>query len=198
MSSPVRPDQLSNIYEECAKHITSTFGEVASYPVYWHVCGIGLVILLKILDDKSKQGGVLTIFCWNLIGVFLHELAHFIVGFVLFAKPVGFSLIPCRSEKQWQLGSVTFKGLNAFNSLPTGLAPLGLIAVAYSLFTNWTLWFTPNLHSTIGAYFVLFILVYNSLPSRQDLKIAFSAGSIFVYGTTAFAAYMYYGHWIDF
>jgi hypothetical protein len=168
------------------------FEEVVKYPVYWHLCGLCFVAILVVLDARSKRRGVLIIFCWNLIGVFFHELAHLLTGIVLFAKPTCFSLIPHRTEGGWQLGSVTFKRLNAFNSCPVGLAPLGLIAVAYFLFTNWTLWFTPTLYSTLGAYVVLFILVYNSTPSRQDLKIAFTPSSIFVYGTAAFVLYKYF------
>lgn len=174
------------------KGLKLTFEEIVRYPGYWHLCGLCLVAILVVLDVKSKRGGVLTIFCWNLFGVFLHELAHFCAGIVLFAKPAGFSLIPCRTGGKWQLGSVTFKGLNAFNSLPVSLAPIGLIAIAYFLFTNWAIWFTPTLYSTMGAYLVLFILVYNSSPSRQDLKIAFSPRSILVYGTAAFAFYKYF------
>lgn len=165
--------------------------EFAGYPWYWHLCGICLVVCLALLDHKAKRGGVLIIFFWNLTGVFLHELTHLVAGTILMARPTGFSLLPQRKGGGWQLGAVTFQGLNSFNSLPIGLAPLGLVAAAYFLFTNWSYFFTPSLYSILGAYVTLFILLYNSIPSWQDIKVAFSFGSILVYGAAAFAIYKY-------
>ena len=166
--------------------------KAVGYPVYWHLCGICLLVVLVELDFRSKRGGLLIIFFWNLLGVFLHELAHLIAGVVFFAKPTGFSLVPHRSAEGWQLGAVTFKGLNACNCLPVALAPLALIPLAFVLFAHWAQWFTPTLYSIMGVYVTLFILVYNSMPSKQDLKVAFCPGSILVYGVGAFALYEYF------
>lgn len=160
-------------------------------PFHWHLCGLALVALLLFLGRASKRGGIVAIFLWNLMGVTLHELAHLLVGILLCAKPSGFSLIPHRQGDGMQLGSVSFRGLNAFNSLPVGLAPLGLIAAAFYMFQNWTAWFTPTLFSTVSVYFASFVLIYNAVPSRQDLKIAFGWKSILLYGGAALAAYEY-------
>lgn len=164
---------------------------VFSLPFRWHLCGLALLAFLLFLDLKSKRGGIFVVLLWNLIGVSLHELAHLLVGILLFAKPSAFSLIPHQHKDGVQLGSVSFRGLNAFNSLPVGLAPLGLIVIAFYLFQNWSSWFTPTLFSTLGIYFAFFVLVYNALPSRQDLKIAFGWKSILLYGAAAIAAYEY-------
>jgi hypothetical protein len=160
-------------------------------PVHWHLCGLALLALLFFLDRKSKRGGFFAIFIWNLIGVSLHELAHLLVGILLFAKPSAFSLIPHQQKDGVRLGSVSFRGLNAFNSLPVGLAPLGLIVVDIYVIQNWPGWFTPTLYSTLGIYFASFVMIYNALPSWQDLKIAFGWKSILLYGAAAIAAYEY-------
>ena len=40
-------------------------------------------------------------------GTFAHELAHLIVGFLLRAKPHGFSVWPTPRGQTWRLGSVS-------------------------------------------------------------------------------------------
>jgi hypothetical protein len=71
----------------------------------------------------------------------LHELSHFLVGYVLLAKPVGFSVFPARYKPgtPWQLGHVSFARLRWWNQLPVGLAPFdpaaavgGLVAGGFS------------------------------------------------------------------
>lgn len=158
-------------------------------PFHWHLCGLALLALLLLIDRKSRRGGIYAVFIWNLIGVSLHELAHLLVGTMFFAKPSSFSLIPHQQKGGVQLGSVSFRGLNAFNSLPVGLAPLGLIAVALYVFKSWPGWFNPTLFSTLGVYLASFVLIYNALPSGQDLKIAFGWKSVLLYGSAAIAAY---------
>lgn len=172
-------------------NVTHIFEFFLRLPLLWHLSGLVLVALLLFLDRQSKRGGIVTIFLWNLIGVSLHELAHLLVGILLCAKPSGFSLIPHRHEGGVRLGSVSFRGLNAFNSLPVGLAPLGLVAAAFHLFRNWSGWFTPTLFSTAAVYVVSFVLIYNAVPSRQDLKIAFGWKSLLLYGGAAIAVYEY-------
>jgi hypothetical protein len=167
-----------------------TFESLFRLPLHWHLCGLALVACLFFLDRASRRGGIVTIFLWNLIGVSLHELVHFLVGVLLCAKPSGFSLIPHRQEGGVRLGSVSFRGLNAFNSLPVGLAPLGLILAAFYVFQNWMKWCTPTLFSTMGMYVASFVLAYNALPSWQDLKIAFGWKTVLLYGA-AIAAYGY-------
>lgn len=58
-----------------------------------------------------------------------HEFAHFLVGFVLAAKPVGFTVIPRRPKgaNYLVLGEVAFVRLRWWNKLPVGLAPLLLM-----------------------------------------------------------------------
>lgn len=157
---------------------------------FFHFCGILLVLLLITLNHRSRECGIFIMGIWNFIGVALHEICHLLVGLVLFASPTGFSLVPkSDGNGKWVMGSVRFRKLNAVNSLPIGLAPLLLVVIAFMMYRHWNKWFAPSLGSILGLYFVVFLLLYESLPSAQDLKVAFNWKSIFLYGllgTTVF------------
>ena len=79
------------------------------------------------------------------------------------------------------MGSVRFRKLNAINSLPIGLAPLSLVPVAFYVYEHWNKWFVPSLGSILCLYFIIFILLHESVPSGQDLKVAFNWKSILLY-----------------
>jgi hypothetical protein len=147
----------------------------------WHLCGIGLFILLAAFDRRAGSSGVFVLSLWNLSGVMLHELAHLFVGLIFRAQPTGISLIPRRAGKCWNLGSVSFNRITAFNAMPVALAPLGLVAMAYWIAINWFSWHAPSFSTTLLLYALLFILLYNALPSRQDLRVAFNWKSILLY-----------------
>jgi len=68
-------------------------------------------------------------FVFSAVGTLCHELAHFGVGLLLGAEPVNFSIIPRRSGRTWELGSVTFANLRWYNAAPAALAPLLVLAV---------------------------------------------------------------------
>ena len=57
-------------------------------------------------------------------GTLCHELAHFSVGLLTNAEPIGLNLIPRRKGRIWELGSVTFANLRWYNAAPAALAPL--------------------------------------------------------------------------
>ena len=59
----------------------------------------------------------------------LHEASHFLLGVVLRAKPVGFSLWPKRvpGTNRFILGHVAFANLNWWKKLPVVTAPLLLL-----------------------------------------------------------------------
>jgi hypothetical protein len=125
----------------------------------------------------------------RLPGVFLHELAHLLAGVLLGAEPHGFSLIPGRNRRGsgWILGSVTFGRITAFNAVPVALAPLGLLPLAYGVWRCWFGWFPATLPGTMYLYAVLFVIVTNALPSRQDLRVACRWRSLLLYGVIAAA-----------
>lgn len=140
-------------------------------------------LLLVAVHRWSRRKGIFVAAIWNLTGVILHELAHLLAGLLFRARPTGFSLIPRRSESGWKLGSVTFAKINAFNAVPVALAPLGLAFAAHVVWQSWNLWFNSDFASTIWKYVVMFVLLYNAIPSGHDLKVACNWKSLLLYGS---------------
>jgi hypothetical protein len=68
-------------------------------------------------------------FVFGAAGTLCHELAHFSVGLLLGAEPTGFSILPRRHGRVWELGSVTFANLRWYNAAPAALAPLAVLLV---------------------------------------------------------------------
>ena len=121
----------------------------------------------------------------SLVGTFLHELAHFVVGAVTGAKPVSFRIFPQRTEQGWTLGSVTFENMTLFNAAPVALAPLLLLALAPLLGLYWA---APAAQSANWSTWLLATYVCaNALdagwPSSTDIKVG--ADSALMYGGAA-------------
>lgn len=73
-------------------------------------------------------------FVFTAAGTLCHELAHFSVGLLTNAEPVGMSIFPRRIKRpkgghNWELGSVTFANLRWYNAAPAALAPLLVLLV---------------------------------------------------------------------
>jgi hypothetical protein len=79
---------------------------------------LALAVLLWIVTSAHPL-----FFLFSALGTLCHELAHFSVGLLLGAEPVNFSIIPRRSGRIWELGSVTFANLRWYNAAPAALAP---------------------------------------------------------------------------
>lgn len=111
----------------------------------------------------------------NIPGTFLHELAHFSVGFILNAQPTSFSLLPKKSGNGYVTGSVSFRHIKFYNAFPAAMAPLLLLPLAC--------WFDKyyfsTVHITIWNYLLYIllqtVLIENSIPSHADIKVAFSS-----------------------
>ncbi len=105
-------------------------------------------------------------------GTICHEACHWAVGKLLRGEPVRFTVIPRREGRGFVLGSVAFKNLRWYNAFFVGLAPLALLPLAGGLLL-WRLSSHPQLAwSEVAVVFLLANLVFASLPSWQDLKIA--------------------------
>lgn len=122
----------------------------------------------------------------SLVGTSGHEAMHFLVGWLLRAKPVSVSLFPKRDGNRWVLGSVGFTGLNIFNSAFVGLAPLLLLGISWGVF-EW--WLVPayqggHLVSWFIAGYVAACALFSSIPSTTDIKIA--ALSTLMYGAVGY------------
>lgn len=110
------------------------------------------------------------------ISTIIHEVCHFVVGLLLNGKPTSFSILPTKNydENRIQLGSVRFVNLNWYNRIPIGLAPLLIFIFIYYFDLYFFIYFEKNLINTLLYIYLLSILLINSIPSKTDLKIAFS------------------------
>lgn len=118
----------------------------------------------------------------TLIGTISHEVLHAAVGWIVYAKPTSFSVIPRRQKNCWVLGSVGFRNLNIWNSAPAAFAPLLLAWVSWLIFGYWT---QPAFHS--GHYvswlvsgYVAAVALFSCVPSHIDIKMG--ALSALMYG----------------
>jgi hypothetical protein len=149
-----------------------SLAEHAHQHPFRHAVGLCLFAALFAANRRVKSSGIFILALWNLTGVMLHEAAHLAAGILFRARPTAVSLIPRRDGNRWQLGSVRFARITAVNALPIALAPLALAGIAWLTAMNWFHWAPPTLASTLGLYATLFVLLYNALPSRQDLRVA--------------------------
>jgi hypothetical protein len=130
-----------------------------------------LILIAAFLIRKAKYNELFWVLSWP--GTLVHELCHYVVGFVLFARPTKLSLLPEHRDDTGQtMGYVDFANIQWYNALPTGLAPLLGIFVALFLAGNITNDFT------IGNVFwgwVTASVLSQVLPSSQDWRVAFSS-----------------------
>ncbi len=85
---------------------------------------LALALLLWIASSAHPA-----FFVFTAAGTLCHELAHFSVGLLTNAEPVGLSVLPRRRGRLWELGSVTFANLRWYNAAPAALAPLLVLAL---------------------------------------------------------------------
>ena len=93
-----------------------------------------LLILLVIVLTSFKRAAYKSMWLAvliNLPGTVLHECAHFVVGILLNAKPVSFSLFPKKVDDHYVTGQVGFSNLKFYNALPVSMAPLLLLFAAF-------------------------------------------------------------------
>lgn len=68
----------------------------------------------------------------NIPGTFLHELMHYLVGSLLNARPVNFTIFPQRNlDGDYVMGSVGFSNITFYNAVPSAMAPLLLLPIAF-------------------------------------------------------------------
>lgn len=123
-------------------------------------------------------------FVFTVTGTLCHELAHFFVGLLANARPVGLSILPRwigrgkqgSGKGHWELGSVTFSNLCWYNAAPAALAPLMVLALPLGI--AW--WRTQAFAQTDAHYSALdlalaFLLAPQLLsfwPSPVDWRLA--------------------------
>ncbi len=135
------------------------------------------LILLVVLISSMKYASYRSMWASaiiNLVGTVLHECAHFFVGILLNAKPTSFSLFPQKKGDCYVTGNVGFRNMRFYNAMPTSLAPLLLLVVAYYVDKNFFGAFSLSLGNFLFYVFLMTILIENAIPSRTDIRVAFS------------------------
>jgi len=110
----------------------------------------------------------------NIPGTVLHEMSHYLIGSILNAQPTSFSVFPKKDEYgNYVMGSVGFRNITFYNALPSAMAPLCLLPIGFWI----NRYLLPNLVPSLGNYllyiFLQTVIIENSLPSKQDFKVAF-------------------------
>jgi hypothetical protein len=130
----------------------------------------GLAAMLWVLNQAKRSFWLCALLA--LPGTLCHETCHWLVGSLLNAQPVHFTVLPRREGHGFVLGAVAFRHLRWYNAFFVGLAPLLLLPLAYGLLL-WRLGSQPALGWPEAAMlFLLANLVFAALPSWQDLRIA--------------------------
>jgi len=153
---------------------------------YLVITFISTLIILSIIKISTNffKTNFIAFFIFSLPGTLAHELAHFLLGLILFAKPVGFSLIPKRtSETGFTMGSVNFTNINAINAIPIAIAPILLIPLGFIASIDILNYLSNHeftikyLLISIGLGLSIFSIFSSSIPSSQDFKVALSSKS---------------------
>ncbi|WP_457748592.1 hypothetical protein [Sulfurimonas sp.] len=140
---------------------------------------VGFVALVLFVSSFIKRANHTLIGAWisNFLGVFFHELAHAVVGALLYAKPTNFVVIPKKIENNGEtvylLGHVDFKNLRWYNSFLSGMAPFLLLFIAGFIENNYWIYFEKNLLNYLLYVYLLVVFIVNAIPSSQDFKVSF-------------------------
>lgn len=152
-------------------------------------------VFITILILKMKEISKANIYLSGIVyflGTFFHEMAHYIMALITtFRLPGRISLFPkyeiVNGRRVIALGYVEVKNssLNILNAFPTGMAPLLLLYLAYIVskyfFIYYGIWFEVGIIAYILQSFLMATLIINSVPSRADLILARTKGSLYFY-----------------
>ena len=152
-------------------------------------------VFITILILKMKEISKVNIYLSGIVyflGTFFHEMAHYIMALITtFRLPGRISLFPkyeiVNGRRVIALGYVEVKNssLNILNAFPTGMAPLLLLYLAYIVskyfFIYYGIWFEVGIIAYILQSFLMATLIINSVPSRADLILARTKGSLYFY-----------------
>ncbi|KQV87869.1 hypothetical protein ASD15_27865 [Massilia sp. Root351] len=126
-------------------------------------------------------------FLFTLAGTICHELAHFCIGLLTGARPAGFSVVPRRVGRNWQLGSVSLTRVRWYNAAPVALAPFLVLAVPVAV----ALWRThPGWQFQPLDLLLAFAVAPQFLacwPSSVDWKISLRSWPYVVIGAVAWS-----------
>ena len=152
-------------------------------------------VFITILILKMKEISKVNIYLSGIVyfsGTFFHEMAHYIMALITTLRlPGRVSLFPkyevVNGRKIIALGYVEVRNssLNILNAFPIGMAPLLLLYLAYIVskyfFIYYGIWFEVGIIAYILQSFLMATLIINSVPSRADLILARTKGSLYFY-----------------
>ena len=72
-------------------------------------------------------------FLLTLAGTLCHELMHYLMGLLTFAKPGRLTVIPVKKAGHWELGSVTLNRVRWYNAAPAALAPILILLIPFAV-----------------------------------------------------------------
>jgi hypothetical protein len=137
-------------------------------------------------------------FLFTAAGTLCHELAHFSVGLLTNAEPVGLSVLPRRIPRpgkgnNWELGSVTFANLRWYNAAPAALAPLGVLFLPFLV-----AWWRTRGHWAfepldLALMFLLAPQFLSFWPSPVDWRLASRSWPYVPLLALCLAVYVYHG-----
>ena len=109
----------------------------------------------------------------NIPGTFLHELMHYLVGSLLNARPVNFTIFPQRNlDGDYVMGSVGFSKITFYNAVPSAMAPLLLLPIAFYINRYALPLMAPTFFNYILYVLLQTIIIENAIPSGADFKVA--------------------------
>ena len=109
----------------------------------------------------------------NIPGTFLHELMHYLVGSLLNARPVNFTIFPQRNlDGDYVMGSVGFSTITFYNAVPSAMAPLLLLPIAFYINRYALPLMAPTFFNYILYVLLQTIIIENAIPSGADFKVA--------------------------
>lgn len=151
-------------------------GRVAYLRSYLHQAGfmpsVALVFAFYVLL-RGVRTSMWRVALLALPGTFAHELAHLVVGFLLRAKPHGFSVWPRAHGHAWMLGAVAFRNVGLLNGAWVALAPLLLLPVAWLSLIHVLapLWIKGRWEWWLPAGYLTATALFAALPSIQDIRL---------------------------
>ncbi len=151
-----------------------------------------ITVFMTLLISRIKLSmhtNIITAWIANFMGTFFHELAHLLVSIVLNGKPTKVSLFPKKTEDSYILGYVNNSNITWYNALPIALAPLLLLVVVYFIHSDFFNYFEFNITNYLLYIVLLVSFLDSSIPSTQDIKIAFSNLGFLVYFGIIILAY---------
>ena len=143
---------------------------------------------------RSVRDAMWRVALFSLPGTIAHELTHLVVGFLVHAKPHGFSVWPRPNGNGWTLGSVSFRNIGLLNGAFVALSPLLLLPIAWLCLVHVLipLWIEGRWGWWLLAGYLAATALFAALPSFQDIKLG--CLSLLLYAAISVLLWWAYAH----